>query len=114
MIVRKILLQGCTMIVDIELIRRSPNCYVARALQFPDVEVEAASREAALAQVRDALTARRQAGNEIVQITIENDNEAFQTSWPRHAGTFSDDDIYRLMLAEVERLRRELDENTES
>jgi hypothetical protein len=102
------------MIVDIELIRRSPNCYVARALQFPDVEVEAASREAALAQVRDALTARRQAGNEIIQITIENDNEAFQTSWPRHAGTFSDDDIYRLMLAEVERPRRELDEGTES
>jgi len=102
------------MIVDIELIRRSPDCYVARALQFPDVEVEAVSREAALAQVRDALTARRQAGTEIVQITIENDNDALQTAWPRHAGTFSDDDTYCSMLAEVARLRRELDEDTEA
>jgi hypothetical protein len=102
------------MVVDIELIRRSPDRYIARALQFPDVEVEAVSREAALAQIREALTARRRAGTEIVQITIENGSAALQTAWPHHAGTFPDDDAYRSMLAEVERQRRELDEDTEA
>jgi hypothetical protein len=100
------------MIVDIELTRRAHDRYVARALQFPDVEVEAASREAALAQIREALTARRQAGAEIVQITIENGSAALQTTWPRHAGAFPDDHAYRSMLADVERHRRELDEDS--
>lgn len=100
------------MVVDIELIRRSPDRYVARALQFPDVEVEAVSREAALAQIREALTARRRAGTEIVQITIENGSAARQTAWPHHAGAFPDDETYRTMLADVERQRRELDEDS--
>jgi hypothetical protein len=55
------------------------------------VEVAAVSREAALAQIREALTARRRAGSEIVQIAIENGSAARQTTWPRHAGTFPDD-----------------------
>lgn len=100
------------MIVDIELTRRSHDRYVARALQFPDVEVEAASREGALAQIREALTARRRAGSEIVQITIENGSAALQTAWPRHAGAFPDDEAYHTMLADVERQRRELDEDS--
>lgn len=100
------------MVVDIELIRRSHDRYVARALQFPDVEVEAVSREAALARIREALTARRRAGSEIVQITIENGSAAVQTAWPRHAGAFPDDAAYRTMLADIERQRRELDEDS--
>jgi len=100
------------MIVDIELTRRSDDRYVARALQFPDVEVEAVSREAALAQIREALTARRRAGSEIVQITIENGSAALQTAWPRHAGAFPDDEVYRTMLADIERQRRELDKDS--
>ena len=101
-------------VVDTELIRRSPDRSVARALRFPDVEVEAVSCEAALAQIREVLTARRRADTEIVQITIESGNAALQTAWPRHAGTFPDDDAYRSMLAEGERQRRELDEDTEA
>ncbi|WP_129674266.1 hypothetical protein [Candidatus Chloroploca sp. Khr17] len=102
------------MIVDIELTRRSHDRYVARALQFPDVEVEAVSREAALAQIREALTARRRAGSEIVQITIDNGSAALQAAWPHHAGAFPDDEAYRSMLAEVERQRRELNEDAEA
>jgi len=102
------------MVVDIELTRRAHDRYVARALQFPDVEVEAISREAALAQIQEALTARRRAGAEIVQITIENGSAAPQTAWPRHAGTFPDDDAYRSMLADVARQHRELDEDSEA
>lgn len=99
------------MIVDIELTRQANEHYVARALQFPEVVVEAVSREAALAQIREALTARRRAGTEIVQISIENGSAALQSIWPRHAGTFPDDEAYHTMLAEVERQRRELDED---
>lgn len=98
------------MIVDIELTRQANDYYIARALQFPDVVIEAASREAALTQIREALVARRRAGAEIVQITIEN-GVASQSTWPRHAGTFPDDEAYHTMLAEIERRRRELDED---
>lgn len=62
--------RGRTMVVDIELTRRSPDRYVGRALQFPDIEVEAVSHEAALAQIREALTVRRRTGSEIVQISL--------------------------------------------
>jgi hypothetical protein len=80
-------------------------------LQFPEVIVEAVSREAALTQIREALVARRRAGAEIVQITIENGNGSLPFAWPRHAGAFPDDEAYRTMLADVERQRRELDED---
>ncbi|MFV9503926.1 MAG: hypothetical protein AB4911_05095 [Oscillochloridaceae bacterium umkhey_bin13] len=102
------------MIIDIELTRRSPEHYSARALQFPDIKVEASSREAALMQIREVLIARRQAGVEIVQITLEPDKTPLPAAWPRHAGAFPDDDAFHTMLAEVERQRRLLDEETPS
>jgi predicted RNase H-like HicB family nuclease len=42
------------MIIYIELTRQTNNRYIARALQFPGVTVEAVSRDEALAQVREA------------------------------------------------------------
>jgi hypothetical protein len=91
------------MIVDIELTRQTNNRYVARALQFPDLTVEAVSRDEALAQMREALLARRRAGIEIVQIAIADDAEPTLPTWPRHAGEFPDDEAYSIMLAEIER-----------
>jgi hypothetical protein len=97
------------MVVDVELTRRASDHYAARALQFPEVIVEAGSREAALAQLRAALLARRRPDTEIVQITIEpGSSAATPTTWPQHAGAFPDDDAYRTMLAEIERQRRVL------
>lgn len=96
------------MVVDIELTRRANDYYVARALQFPEVVIEAVSREAALAQIREALAARRRAGAEIVQITIDGADTS-QPTWPHHAGNFPDDEAYRTMLAEIEQQRRESD-----
>lgn len=100
------------MVVDIELTRRAHDHYVARALQFPEVIVEAGSREAALTQIREAILARRHTDTEIVQITIENGSTAVPFAWPQHAGTFPDDEAYRAMLADVERQRRMLDEDS--
>lgn len=100
------------MVVDIELTRRANDDYVARALQFPDVMVEAASREAALDQIHAALVARRRTGTEIVQLTIEGGSATLPSGWPRHAGTFADDEAYHIMLADVAHQRRELDQDT--
>jgi hypothetical protein len=98
------------MIVDIELTRRTDGRYVARALHLPDVVVEAASRDAALEQMRDALVARQQSGVEIVRLDIGDAPGAPVTTWPPLSGAFPDDAVYREMLAEVERYRRELDQ----
>ena len=97
------------MIIDVELTRHSDGHYSARALQIPAVVVEAASRAAALEEMRAALVARRRSGVELVQIDIGDGGET--AAWPRHAGAFPDDEAYLAMLAEVERERRALDQD---
>ena len=99
------------MLIDVELTQRPDGHYVARALQMPDVIIEAASRDAALEQMRAALVARRHAGIELLQIDIGDEAETVPEGWPRHAGAFPDDDAYREMLAEVERQRHTLDQH---
>ena len=97
------------MVIDVELTRRADGHYVARALQIPDVVIEATSRDAAIDQMRAALVARRRSGVELVQIDIGDEAAAVPAAWPRYAGAFPDDQAYRDMLAEVERQRRVLD-----
>ena len=99
------------MIIDVELTRRADGHYVARALQIPDMVIEATSRDAALEQMRAALLARRRSGVELVQIDIGDEGGTGRAAWPRHAGAFPDDEAYREMLAEVEHQRRVLDQN---
>ena len=97
--------------IDVELTQRADGHYVARALQIPDVVIEAASRDAALEQMRAALVALRRSGVELVQIDIGDEDEGVPAGWPRHAGAFPDDDAYREMLEEVERQRRALNQH---
>ncbi|MCU0491983.1 MAG: hypothetical protein MUD01_10365 [Chloroflexaceae bacterium] len=99
------------MIVDIELTRRDKNRYAARALQFPDLVVEAPSREDALTQIRQALLSRQQAGVEFVQITLDETSNGTASVWPRHAGMFPDDETTRIMLSEIEQQRKTLDQD---
>lgn len=70
--------------------------------------VEAPAREGALEQMRDALIARQREGVEIVRLDLGDVPAA--ASWPPLSGGFTNDEPYREMLAEVERYRRELDE----
>lgn len=99
------------MVVDIEITRRSDGHYVARAIHIPGVVIEATSRDAALAQIREVLVARQRAGVEIVQLDIGDLPGPPPIPWPPLSGAFPDDDVYREMLAEVERYRRELDQD---
>lgn len=100
-----------TMVVDIEVSRRPDGRFVARALHVPGVVVEALSRDAALEQMRTALVARQRDGVEIVRLDIGELPGAAPALWPPLSGAFGDDELYREMLAEVERYRRELDED---
>lgn len=99
------------MVVDIEVTRRPDGHYVARAMHVPGVVIEAASRDAALEQMREVLIARQRAGVEIVQLDIGDVPGPPLAPWPPFSGTFPDDEVYREMLAEVERYRRELDQD---
>ena len=100
------------MVVDIEVTRRPDGRYVARALYIPGVIVEAASRDAALEQMRDALVARQRDAVEIVRLNIGEVPGPSAVPWPPLSGAFPDDEVYREMLAEVVRYRRELDQNS--
>ena len=64
------------MVVDIDLTRRVDGHYVARAFYLPEIVVEAATRDAALQQMRDALLARRRAGVEVVQLDLSDADES--------------------------------------
>lgn len=99
------------MVVDIELTRRPDGQYVARAIHIPGMVIEAASRDAALEQMREALIARQHAGVEIVQLDLGDVSEP-SAAWPPFSGAFPDNEVYREMLAEVERYRRELDQDS--
>ena len=93
------------MIIDVELTRHANGHFIARALQIPDVVIEAPSRDAALELLRVALVARRRSGVELVQLDLGDEGATAPAAWPRHAGAFPDDETYREMLAEAERLR---------
>ena len=99
------------MLFDIELTQKAPNRYIARVLLLPDVVVEATSRSEALDRVRAAIRAREKAGVEIVQVAIDDATQS-PSAWRKHAGAFSDDELYDQMLDDVRRNRAELDTDT--
>jgi hypothetical protein len=97
------------MVFDVELTHPAADRYVARVLLWPDVVVEAASREAALEQIGEAIRRRRDAGVEIVQVIVDDPISSAAPTWRKHAGTFPEDELYEQMLDEVQRYRCELD-----
>jgi hypothetical protein len=56
------------MVFDVELTQPTADRYVARVLLWPDVVIEAPSREEALKRIGAAIRERRDAGVEIVQL----------------------------------------------
>lgn len=85
------------------------NCekgYTARVLAWPDLVVQAATREEVLCQVRTLLL-ERLAKAEI--ITLEIKPEEITHSWLPFAGMWADDPDMEEFRAEIARYRRELD-----
>jgi Asp-tRNA(Asn)/Glu-tRNA(Gln) amidotransferase A subunit family amidase len=94
------------MVLDIELTPQPSGRHVARVLLWPNVVVEAASRDEALDRIQDAIRTRRQAGVEIVRVAVDEDASTQATrTWRKHAGTFPDDELYQRMLDEIQRGR---------
>jgi Asp-tRNA(Asn)/Glu-tRNA(Gln) amidotransferase A subunit family amidase len=94
------------MVLDVELTHQPGGRYRARVVLWPEVAVEADSRDEALDRIQDAIRARREAGVEIVQVSVDDvAQQALSGEWRRHAGAFPDDDLYQQMLEEVRRQR---------
>lgn len=80
--------------------------YRATVLGWPDCTVAGATREEALAGLREALR-KRLAKVEIVPLEIDLPENA--NPWVRFAGMFQDDPLFDEVLQEMEADRRELD-----
>ncbi len=86
------------------------DTFQATVLGLPDCRAEAATREQALAKLREAL-ARRLAKAEIVEMEVELPQQALKKehSWKRFAGMFENDPLFDEVLEDIEAQRREDD-----
>ncbi len=92
------------------LIRSKPNDgYVATALTLSNIEVEAPTREQALAQIRKAISDTLAQG-ELVDLEIPEPKPMVASSYDDLVGMFKDDPTYAEFLDEVEKYRRERNE----
>ena len=80
--------------------------YTATVLGWPDCTAQGATRQEALARLRQALITRL-AQAEIVPLEIEHPPSGHP--WLKFAGMFKDDPLFDDVLAEIEAYRRELD-----
>lgn len=92
------------------LIEEEEKAYKATVWGLPDCEAFGTTREEALANVRQLLTARL-AKAEIVSLEI--DNPYFEHPWMKFAGMFKDDPDFDEVLADIEAYRRERDAEME-
>ena len=82
------------------------NSYRATVLGWPDCTVAGATREEALARLREAVR-KRLAEVEIVPLEIDLPENA--NPWVRFAGMFEDDPLFDEVVKEMEADRRALD-----
>ena len=92
---------------DVLLEQTKGNGYTARLLAWPDTVVEAPTREKALQQMR-ILLLDRLAKAEIV--TLEIQPTEIGHSWAPFAGMWADDPSFEEFQREIQRYRREVDE----
>lgn len=92
------------------LIEEEEKAYKATVWGLPDCQAFGTTREEALANVRQLLTARL-AKAEIVSLEI--DNPHFEHPWMKFAGMFKDDPDFDEVLSFIEADRRKLDAEME-
>jgi predicted RNase H-like HicB family nuclease len=80
--------------------------YTATVLGWPDCTAQGATRQEALARIRQALITRL-AQVEIVPLEIEHPHPGHP--WLKFAGVFKDNPLFDDVLAEIEAHRHELD-----
>jgi predicted RNase H-like HicB family nuclease len=87
------------------LVRSHPsNGYTASALAFPGQEVKAATREEALAQIRQAIEALLAEG-EVVEVDVSVPRPLIASSYSDTFGMFQDDPTFDDFIKEVQKYR---------
>jgi hypothetical protein len=88
-------------------VQQQPNGqWLAQVLGWTDCQVEAPSREAAIAEIEQTLNDKLTA-MDIVFINIPTPQ--IENPWMKHAGMFKDEPLFDLVLEEIATHRRELD-----
>ncbi len=90
------------------ILRKKQNKYVARVRDWPELVIEADTREAAITEVKALLAAYLSQPSEIIRIHLEPPVSE-QHPWLQFAGIWSDDPTWDEFIAEVTAYRQEID-----
>ncbi|MDZ8104468.1 MAG: hypothetical protein RM338_02425 [Nostoc sp. DedQUE12a] len=99
-------------LVNVIVKQRADGRTVAIVPGFPELQVEASDRPAALAQLQQRLETHL-AGAEIVSLPVKLPSTEQKNPWLAMAGIFKDDPQFEQMLKAIENYRYELDKSTE-
>jgi len=91
------------------ILRKKQNKYIARVRDWPEVVIEEETREAALTQIKQHLTAYLSQAPEVVQIELEPVGAAAHP-WLQFAGMWADDPTWDDFVTKVAAYRQEIDE----
>jgi predicted RNase H-like HicB family nuclease len=90
------------------IIRKQQNKYIARVRDWPEVVIEEETREAAIVQIKQQLTAYLSQPSEVIQIELEPAAPGAHP-WLQFAGMWADDSTWDDFVAEVAAYRQEMD-----
>ncbi|MFN6563732.1 MAG: hypothetical protein RMY28_028580 [Nostoc sp. ChiSLP01] len=99
-------------LVNVIVKQRADGRTVAIVPGFPELQVEASDRHAALTQLQQRLETHL-AGAEIVSLPVKLPSTEQKNPWLAMAGIFKDDPQFEQMLKAIENYRHELDKSTE-
>ena len=91
------------------ILRKKQNKYIARVRDWPEVVIEEETREAAITQIKQHLTAYLSQPPEVVQIELEP-VVPVEHPWLQFAGMWADDSTWDDFVTEVVAYRQQRDE----
>jgi predicted RNase H-like HicB family nuclease len=90
------------------ILRKKQNKYIARVRDWPEVVIEEDTREAAITQIKQQLTAYLSQPPEVIHIELEPAAPG-EHPWLQFAGMWADDPTWDDFITEVAASRQEMD-----
>ena len=90
------------------ILRKTQNKYIARVRDWPEVVIEEDTREAAITQIKQQLTAYLSQLPEVIHIELEPVASG-EHSWLQFAGMWAEDPTWDDFMTEVTVYRQEMD-----
>jgi predicted RNase H-like HicB family nuclease len=87
------------------ILRKKHDKYIARVREWPEVVIEEDSREAAITQIKEQLSAYLSQPYEVIQIDLEPIGTA-EHPWLQFAGMWADDPTWDDFMDEVAAYRQ--------